>query len=46
MVSPSFIEKFTKFLDEHGYPYHIAIEDLKKSAYFHILTSKNFCVLN
>ncbi|KHJ79543.1 carboxypeptidase activation peptide, partial [Oesophagostomum dentatum] len=30
MISPSFTEKFTNFLKQHDYPFHIAIEDLKK----------------
>ncbi|RCN53055.1 carboxypeptidase activation peptide [Ancylostoma caninum] len=34
MVSPSFTEKFSNFLKEHGYPYQIAIEDLKKNVHW------------
>ncbi|KAK6061901.1 carboxypeptidase activation peptide [Cooperia oncophora] len=30
MVSPSFTDKFVNFLETHNYPFHIAIEDLKK----------------
>ncbi|XGW23084.1 hypothetical protein V3C99_005374 [Haemonchus contortus] len=30
MVSPSFTDKFANFLQTHNYPFHIAIEDLKK----------------
>ncbi|PIO77320.1 carboxypeptidase activation peptide [Teladorsagia circumcincta] len=30
MVSPSFTDKFASFLKEHKYPFHVAIEDLKK----------------
>ncbi|VDM53844.1 unnamed protein product [Angiostrongylus costaricensis] len=34
MVSPSFASKFEKFLKEHGYPFHIAVQDLNKNAFF------------
>ncbi|KAK6726765.1 hypothetical protein RB195_004838 [Necator americanus] len=42
MVSPSFIEKFSHFLKQHQYPYHIAIEDLKKNV--HEILEAMFCV--
>ncbi|VDO74451.1 unnamed protein product [Heligmosomoides polygyrus] len=38
MVSPTFTEKFAAFLKQHDYPYHIAIEDLKKN--FRLLIEK------
>ncbi|KAK5975586.1 Carboxypeptidase activation peptide, partial [Trichostrongylus colubriformis] len=31
MVSPSFTNKFTSFLKSHDFPFHVAIEDLKKN---------------
>uniref|UniRef100_A0A0K0CWH0 Peptidase_M14 domain-containing protein n=1 Tax=Angiostrongylus cantonensis TaxID=6313 RepID=A0A0K0CWH0_ANGCA len=36
MISPSYASKFEKFLKEHGYPFHIAIQDLKKNAFFSV----------
>ncbi|VDL74883.1 unnamed protein product [Nippostrongylus brasiliensis] len=34
MVSPAFTDKFASFLTKHDYPFHVAIEDLKKNVLF------------